>query len=336
MDEYEILANRTRDLEQEYTRRVFERYTRDIRTLKNEIEELQQGDSPDGTIDALKARIQELERERDANEDKHKKELEKLTRENTDVKKNKTTKGNGDSDDKLTTIINDQKEVLQLIRDFSMAQSSFKSHIIKLESELEKFRKNEKKLEIEMASIKTTSSFPADTVSLRKKINELEAEIETLNDKKYQNDKNAKMIGDQRDTIVLLEDSVANKNKVIESQAKEIARLKKESHNPFGDDMITLDQGHKDAEKKSISKTENPYEQIAPIAKKAKKEPVKKQVGGNIKTNSTVGKPKIPIKEDEVLVSVDKLIQNENKSFFNNLSFTNSSPTIDKTTKKKY
>lgn len=142
------------------------------------------------------------------------------------------------------------------------------------------------------------------------RIKRLEDEIENL---RSENSQLAKREKEQKDRIILLKDTVESKEKTIQTQKAQIEKLKKEANsleNERGKDIIMPE-----IPSAMISVQADPWalpkETPAPKKQKNVKKEVKK-------------------------INVGSLIREDNKSFFNDLSFSNSSPVVDKNLKRSF
>lgn len=308
MEEYETLAQTTRNLEQEYIAQIIVKYNNRIKELQEQAEAIksQHTVSPDGskTIEELREEISRLEKQRSMDERKLR-EYENVIAglrlslaESTSQKHltvgNNAAPGN-EGIDELKRI---QEEILKSLRQLV---SSTEHRMSGLEERVCRSAADHGSVEV---------------------IKKLKSEIEVLQDKNEALQSNSKLLKEQKDNIILLKDSIENKDKIIESQRQQIQKLneklKRESvlpnplhfeespTNPFSD-------------KENI---EDPWALVAhknePVSRK-KKEPKK----GTAKAG-------------ERTVNVGNIIRDENKSFFNNLSFNNSSPVLEKKAKKKF
>lgn len=239
--------------------------------------------------------------------------------------------GKGSDLNAVSSLMETQNEIYRLVKEFAEIHSDYKTRVSKLEASVERYRKNEIKLEEEVQKLKNRGE-GADHSALRKKICDLEAEIDSFDSKKYQTEKDQTVIKDQKDTIVLLQDSVSSKEKIIEKLTGQIDKLKNQTEYAHGDDIIKPQRSMANpfgadvqpgggAKPRGANKSKNACDEVL-----EQKKPRKQTKGllddSKKKTDSTK------------LVSVENLIRDDNKSFFNNLSFTNSSPAVDKKVKK--
>lgn len=322
MDE-RAMAARTRDLEQAYIARVFRTHAQQIRDLRREIEELGErngGESDADTAGQLSARLQliqdekrelELETQRDKGELKRMKgDLERLEEENASLKKaQEGGGGRSTSPDAISSLASTQNEIYRLVREFTEISGDYRARVSRLEEDVQRHVKAEARLEGELQKLRGGG---LDTSVLRKRISELEAEVESFGDKRRQLESDGAVIKQQRDTIVLLQDSVASKDKVIDRLTGQIDRLKRDGacgetivpQRPVADPFVAQPSGAQPKKGKGV------------LASKLRDAP---DAG----------------KKGEKLVNVGSLIRDDNKSFFNNLSFTNSSPAADRRGKRK-
>lgn len=295
MEEYEKLQNNTRNLEQKYTVYKIAQLADKIVDLK---EKLKNNSSKGSTlleneISILKRNVADLEKKLEiSNKDKAAleqaldEEKSKIDERSNDKYKENKSK-NGTLEKSIKEIQESQKE----------ANKSLKQLLKSIES---------KDLNV------------ADDSYLNKKIQELEVKLEDLKAKNIQMEKNEKFYKEQKDSIVLLKESVESKEKTIQSQKLVIERLteqlknEKKLHNPFENDVIIPELKNENKQNQS-----NPWS----ISFPKEEQPVPKKKGTQKKDKN---------------VNVENIFKEENKSFFNNLSFTNSSPIIGKKFKKNF
>lgn len=317
------LASSTRDLEQEYTKHVFEMHSkrvaglqREISILNKRIEEMQHSNREElrnsetlEELDELR-RLLALEQSR-ANEAivdlklarSRCEELEKEIRNISECRYPSDSMAVPASTKHDTALIeqvsNTQKEILRIVH--TMWQSLEEGN--KTASHVEEL--------VKQNLLKRKDGSLMDT-ALEKRLLEREKELEKLRDENLRLQEETSLERTAREetksTIVLLRSTIDSKDKVIQRQMSEIERLKKLAHNPFGEQYT---------------------DRLACIAENRKdinepKHPKKKKLQ-NEKTGSSNKKN----------IDITKLIKNENRSFFNNLSFTNSSPMPDKKAGKK-
>lgn len=327
MDLYQKLANKTRNLEQKYTKYIIEKYSKRIEELTQEnynknSEEL-----------VLTKNIQEL--------NKKNRELEnKLVLNNGDLNNNCINK-------ELNSINLKQEEIVELIKQINKEVENLRkenSNLIReletlrtknnknkevennnLFKELESLRKENNNLFKEVESLKTKNNgnISKEVDNLRKENNNLLKEVESLRSKNNKNIskevetnkniskevennnllKNEKIIKEQQDMILLLKDSIQNKEKKINQQFEEIKKLEKKN------EQWVLPK----TEIENIKNNNDPW--ALP-----KLENLKELKPKNVKKSK---------------VDVGKIIKEENKSYFNDLSFSNSSP-VEKSFRKGF
>lgn len=332
MDEYHSLASRTRDLEQKYISLIFKEHSKQLGDLEAELERRQEEPAADPqsseVISELRGQIARLTKEKNSLEasllDEQEKaaDLQKMleteqpgalsrkdtTKENAELKSMlEKARSSGQTDSAvLAQLEKTQKEMLALVKNFASISEDCRARVTRLE--------------------KTAGNEP-QPLSQYKRIAELEREIECLRSKNYELERSQRQADGKKDTIVLLEDAVAKKEKIIERQEEVIRQLRAQTANPFGTD--TIQPVNPFGGGKVV--VDGPARAMAadvPVKRIAANEPVLKK-----KTNEATALKKKAVPKK--MVSVENLIRDGNKSFFNNLSFTNSSPAVDKRAKKK-
>lgn len=347
MENYETLSNRTRDLEQKYISYIIEEYNNEIIKLSKQIEEHKKQKGENSTaeleneikklqrknedltelLENSEKKFEELSKNLQTNSEKGKKNNKKdeesnlkmkeanskikdlmakiklLEGEISDLKKTNESKPNKSNDNarKITKpdnliIKNDIDEIKglqkEILKSIKHSTNSSEGKMSKIEVAIQNLKTEEK------------TGMVGATRKLKEEVESLRMENEILKSKE-------KMIKEYEDKVALLKDSVESKNRAIEAQQQQIKKLneklKKEAelsipplNNPFEDNANSGDPWAL-----NIAKTE-------PIVKKkkdSKKEPSKK-----------MDKP----------LSVENIIRNDNQSFFNNLSFGNSSPIAER------
>lgn len=293
MDEYERLSNTTRNLEQKYTEYIIEKYSKAIEELKI---------TPILTDESEK-KINELTREKASLE-------ERLQESELKIKKltDGTKKGN-----EIENIL-EMKTILKEIKSGHEETLNLVKKILN-------------------TSNKTTGKHNStDVIEYQNRIKTLETEIEDLKEENMKLKKNEKQMKEYNDTIVLLKDSIENKDKTILSQKQEISKLneqvkKERLNNPFGkEDLITETIKNKPLTDPWTVKSIGSIESVT--------EPWNSKQITNLEPAATK-KTKVNKNESKKKVNVGNIMKEENnKSFFNDLSFSNSSPVIEKSFKK--
>ncbi len=360
MDEYNVLANKTRNYEQEYTDYIVKKFSKEIKQLENEISTYK-NNTEEMSVDNNKKLFIEIEKLK-----KQKSELEeniRIMNENNKTLMDKNAELEGIIRKNNMILQNNEelkKNMINFDRDYSEKDEIIKKYEKEMSEALEENRKlkvtiDDMKKQIENLNESTKDKndkeyfemkfrkYIDEINMLRKehmnkgetldrisncvkeiknyiektKINELAiemCELKKIIKRDVDTEKivdNKKYI-DQKDRIVLLNSLLEEKNKIIEKQNDELIKLRKQTTNPFGEFNV-------DNKIIDIEFDLNKFDQKSNFNNEKKpkiKEPVNKT--GN-----------------EKLVSISKLISEENKSFFNNLSFTNSSPIAEKKFKKK-
>ncbi|KAI4292556.1 hypothetical protein PAPHI01_1830 [Pancytospora philotis] len=349
MDELSIAANRTRTLEQEYIAMAFKNHAKQMDGLHGEIARLTAeaanreshsddsiGDgAPHGEDlkqmkaleDALREKGEELAAARlklEAQAEECaalKKVRDELVKRNTALqgKDGKAKKGAVpvlDGDAALADIADTQGKILSAVRDLAQIQSDYRASLGKLEAELEKSRAREKKLDSDVARMRNKQG-GTDPGALKMEIAELQNEVASL--QRYRADaESANALAErQRDTISLLQDSLASKEKVIERLTDQVERMKKQGPREAVVSAADVIQPQRELPDIFSTGKKAPSSSAAAPAKKPKKET--KPVAAK---SQTASQPK--------MVDVKKLFQEDGCNFFNNLSFNNSSPMPDK------
>lgn len=293
MDEYERLSNNTRNLEQKYTEYIIEKYSKAIEEMKTHAAPIVSEDS--------EKKINELAREKASLEEKLReselkiKKLEKLENESKKIDKSE-----------------DMTEVKSILNEIKSGHQETLNLIKKILNNRNTTGKKE----------------PKDLVEYQNRIKTLEDEIEDLKGENSRLKKNEQLVKEHKDSIVLLKDSIENKDKTILSQKQEINKLneqlkKERLNNPFGkEDMIT-----------ETIKSTDPWtvKSMGSIEPATESWDYKKSVDP---LPAISKKPRATKNEDKKKVNVGNIMKEENKSFFNDLSFSNSSPVIEKSFKK--
>lgn len=324
MEDYDTLLNTTRNLEQQYIKDKIEKYSNQVVSLLQEIEQYKeanenlrmQEDSLREELELCKVRNGELEKllkegngkGKKKNDDSRIRELEKelaeqkklstanekrILNENEEIINELKTalensKETGTKGKKEGNELKDlQKEILKTLRQHAAATEA---RILKIESA------------IQGTKLQGSSSFAEATKKFKDEIEALKIENDILKS----NEKKGK---EQCDSIVLLRDSIESKNRTIEVQKEQIQKLNEKLNktkefaisNPFDE---------------NAAKTADPWALDLPKA-----EPVGKK--------NKVAKKEASKKADKP-VNVENIIRKDNNDFFNNLSFNNSSPIVER------
>lgn len=304
----EKLQNSTRNLEQEYAKWKISQLAGTIEELKKTLKEAQAkrvSNEPNSKVADLESKITKLEKESESKE-----LLEKAL--NTERERVK------ELDMKLEKMKNktDGEYV-------SENQNNKKNEFEKLD--LEKCVRDIKESQIETKSIlkQLAKSLEGGEDSyLRKKIADLEEKLEDLRSKNLQLLKNDKNFKEQKDSVALLKEALETKEKIIQSQKLAIEKLNEQLkaanriQDPFGGDVVV---GSK-----------NEMSGALPWSVNQPQIPVPKKKGATKKVQNAAEQP------PEKKVNVENIFRDENKSFFNNLSFTNSSPVVTKKFKQNF
>lgn len=307
MEEYETLAQATRDLEQEYVSQIIHKCNGRIRELQEQTKAIksQHAASPDESkvIKELKEKINQLEKQRSTDERKlHEYEdvvadlkqslAETAIQKQLAVSSSAMASG-GEGTRELRKV---QEEILkslkQLVSSTERRMSDLEEHVRR-------------------------SAVDHDSVEIIKK---LKSEIETLQDKNESLQDNARILKEQKDSIILLKDSVGNKDKIIESQRQQIQKLNEKLKR---ESILAGPLHPEESSANPFSNKENIEDPWALAVHKDEPASKKKKESKKSKCN-------------EKTVNVGNIIRDENKSFFNNLSFNNSSPILEKKVKKKF
>lgn len=298
MKEYDLVANKTRNLEQQYTSYIIKKFQAKIKQLETlsentpdnkslEIEILKKSNSELKKEIELKTKmIQEYESKLCKGDDEKVLQLNSII---DDLKRNETAnlkkieqmeekkKESKLSDKDIKEIKNTQKEIL---KNFNLFISNTESTLQKLETQL-------------------------DTQSLLQ-IKKLKDEMENLKNENMNLKMNSKIVEEQRDKISLLKDSLDTKARIIEQQKKKIEEMSEKLKDGPILPEISFDLKNKD--QKTL---------VDPWTQNISKDQPKK------------GKKAASASKKAKAVNVEELIKEDNRSFFNNLSFTNSSPVIN-------
>jgi len=301
--DYEALSRRTRNLEQEYTRHILSTASERVRHLESQLEiALVKLSEAKGSEDRLNNEIARLNSE--------------IAKLNSEVAKkdhlsinNNTTTTDRSNEKALNEIRNRQNEMNELIREIKRRLEDGGSQ------------------EVYQARIKA-----------------LEREVEELRMKGGQQSKQEKTIKEQRDSIVLLKDTVETSGKTLQQQKREIEVLKEEiekiRRNPLEGGLVSgFNSGFKSANSGPLitssgsisgnsgpmptNNTIRPATEAKPTANSAN--PLKNKE--NIMNNQKKRKPKAL---KTTTVNVNEIIKEDN-GFFNDLSFSNSSPVAERT-----
>ncbi|KAM0680629.1 hypothetical protein GINT2_001317 [Glugoides intestinalis] len=291
MEQYQKLADTTRNLEQQYVQQLVSKCNSIIADLSLQGSTLQSKaqtnsftEETNRKYDDAKKRCLEFEK-RVLELTKEKETLEKRQKSLEEKPKINEKKQNEDTSRILAEMHTKHEETIKLV-----------NQLIKKLGEITK------------TPIESKSKIATEYQS---RIKALEDELEEAKLRNSNLQKNEK---EHKDNIILLKDTLEEKEKLIKKQKAQLENLKKEidplAPNKEGEMFLSeipseFTLGQKD-----------PWAlQKAPVAKK-------QQRTKNIKDNKKV--------------NVGNLIRDENKSFFNDLSFSNSSPVVNKTFKKDF
>ncbi|KAI5148734.1 hypothetical protein ENBRE01_0508 [Enteropsectra breve] len=347
MEDYAECAKHTRNLEQKYTEFLVEQHQVLISqykeqhmsnesAAKNDLEakieelgkELRNSENKWKALEkknkSLEQEVQDLQKDSRAGNSKMPKSehVKRLEEENAALKKQLSEKNTDYSAEELKRGQNDIMKKLSELNDHIKGgiSTSGKDSGKKLNEELRRAKEKIKRLEDQLGAGNKTDSSKASM---------LEAEIERLRTREFLLQSNEKMLKKQKDTIVLLQNALSSKEKMLEQQKMLYEKLEKQKKTIFDDDMIkpaSYGGSNENLNNTIFSKSTEPLE------KSSKKT-----------TKNSAKKPKINVSskpEDEKakdkMVSVENLIRNENKSFFSNLSFSNSSPMPESKFKRNY
>lgn len=293
MEKYEKLQSTTRDYEQRYTVYKIAQLSNKIRSLRRE---LGSKSSESEKLAGLREQVASLER---MLEETQKSKLRLENELNEEKMKSREPSREG--------VVQKGKSMEKELTNIAITEQCIKD--IK-ENQLET-----KKL------LKQISKSIEDKVSvggasfLKKRIRDLEEEVENLREKNIQLEKNAKLLTEQKSSIALMRDSIEVKDKAIQAQKSAIDRLNEQlsgarkAENPFGNEVVIPESSKKEA----MGGLATPWSVNVPVEQPA---PKKKGKGKN--------------------VNVESIFKEENKGFFNNLSFSNSSPMMTKKFKKTF
>lgn len=339
MKTYEILSNHTRNLEQQYISEILASHSNDITEIEN-----------------LKLKILKLEKEileikEEKNENYQNKIKECLERENkllseierlkTQLKDSNNKIDNNNmpaSDNNINSSSNiSKKDVSEIkasqkdiLKNFNKFINSTENTLGKLEKYLEK------------------NNF--DTI-----LKKLKEENDLLKDENFNLKKVQVELQEYKDKNVLLKDNLESKNRIIEEQKKKIEDLKNNSINSniISNDVIKDDPWSlKNMENKSLINSnfnEKKNKKVNEKKIKSNNEVLNLNKNGKVLNENKIDpwtltfpsvepivkKPKNVANKPKTVVNVESLIKDENKSFFNNLSFNNSSPVINEKKIKK-
>lgn len=303
MKSYEMLSNRTRNLEQQYISEIVAKHS----TTGAEIEYLKE------RIKMLEEEISIKEKERinisAEYEDRIKNHLKREEELNAEILRLKSEQGSdfnntGLSKKDINEIKASQKDIL---KNFGKFVNFTETTLTKLENFLE-------------------------SNSLDSTQRKLRIENDTLKDENFNLKKIQSKLNEYKDRSVILKDNLDNKMKIIEEQKKKIVELTdKSSKNESAwslKNMETAKTNMWDLNRKTDDKKT--------ISDKLKEEPKDPWALTFPKNEPIIKKPKNTNKKTiKNAVNVENLIKDENKSFFNNLSFNNSSPVINEKKIKK-
>lgn len=292
MEQYQKFADTTRNLEQQYVQQIVSKCNSRIADLSLQISALQSKaqtasftEETNRKYDDVKKRCQELEK-RVLELTKEKEALEKKQKAPEDKPKGSVKKQNEEDTNKILAEMHAKHdETIKLV-----------NQIIKKISETAK------------QPIESKSKVSTEYQS---RIKALEDELEEA---KVRNSNLQKIEKEHKDNIVLLKNTLEEKEKLLKQQKMQLEKLKKEvdplAPNKEAEMIISeIPSGF-------IGGQKDPWAlEKAPIVKKVKTTKVTK---------------------DNKKVNVENLIRDENKSFFNDLSFSNSSPVVNKAFKKNF
>lgn len=299
MEQYFRLASRTRDLEQAYTKQTHMKYSIRVKELENEIAQ-------------LKIKIERITNEPKEETEQEKEEITKQMNEELkemkkkyneikekydkiENKKNKKTE-QANNENRIWEEINTaQKELTRMTHTIRDAVEENKLTGTRLESMVKRLASNRTGNKKEENNKILEIAIEGRLEEAKSKIKELYEENEKYKEI-IQRERREKE--DTKSTAVILRSTIENKEKIIQKQMAEIEKLKKAAKHPFEAGMA---------------------EGVACVPEEKPKSDAKKR------------KARQETKE----IDIKSLIKAENKSFFNNLSFTNSSPMPDRKFGKK-
>lgn len=307
MKEYEAVAQNTRNLEQEYISQIIDKYSNRIGKLQKQIETMR---------DQHAAALEEVRTARDLREQVNRLEMQRSMDEQKLLEYECAMAG-------LKQSLAESNEQKRTVTDNVVVPRS--EGIEELRSIQEEVLKGLKQLasstERRISNLEDRTSRLAAGQDSTEIIKKLKSEIEALQDRNEFLQSSVKQLEEQKDSIVLLKDSIESKDKIIESQRQQIQKLneklKKESvlHD-------TLNFGSHLADPFNEKENVEPWALVMPKSEPAPKKKKETKRSGN--------------KGNGKIVNVGNIIREENKSFFNNLSFNNSSsPVHEKKVKKK-
>ncbi|ELA41178.1 uncharacterized protein VICG_01777 [Vittaforma corneae ATCC 50505] len=324
--QYERLSRATRNLEQEYTRHLVVNYSERVSQLNMLIDSLRQevsnseesrGKFEDSRnkLEESKSRCKDLERK-----------IENLLREKSEME--------GKLEAAEEKIENLQKKLNKIVASElrnENANSVCEETILKeLRSNHDETVKLIRQINKKIPDTKVAED--GQTGIYQGKIKALESEIEDLKSKNSLLSRNERTIKEQKDSIVLLKDSIEGKEKTIQSQKSQIEMLNKQiekmHNNPFevdfidgkSDNMVSTGVIAVQQKENKINTVDSKNTISDPWALKIPREPpLSKKAKKNAKT-----------------VNVENIIREDNKSFFNDLSFSNSSPVVEKSFRKAF
>ncbi|KAI5168714.1 hypothetical protein PAEPH01_0355 [Pancytospora epiphaga] len=362
MDEYSALANKTRNLEQEYINQTFVAHTKEIAILRKSVAEYEEKEHQKEDIEGITGKLRKLEEE---NED-GKLEIKKLKKENIEnikqvkahedslkeatnrikelEEENNCLHTQADNEDKwkrqgkknasvrnetvnsqggvlsieaISNLSDKQDQILHDIKELVSLREEYRARIDLLEAEIKAYKANEEKYSKNAHKLRGSEG-KEDVAALRQRIIMLEKENNQHVRDAYAHEKTEKMVKEQKDSIALLQDSVSNKDKVIERLTAQVERLKKAKDHEGDVEQADIIKPQRSVVNDEEAVGRVPFNGVERLGKPTKKVAASKQRNAPPK-----------------LVSVEKLIKEDNSQFFNNLSFTNSSPMPDKKTKRK-
>lgn len=332
MEKYEVLAKKTRDLEQAYASHIHHKYSERIHRLESELASLG-GESPSKLTD----RISELERDL--------RELE-LARQRLEEKNAELATENENSKTELTGLrrVKDSTEPADRgdgsLRELKQENARLRAELASLKGGVSVRGEgpdigaiacvqreilslltdlgNRLATSAEQPRLASPAAALRELANTNNSLRERVRELETASQAHHSEQTQPAATTDQRDMLVLLKHSLAEREKQIAEQKCEIDRLSRQCEDPFGT--------HGGA---GVGGGQGAQPAAAVSGKAPVPGPAKKQRRQNKKEP-----PQQKKQPNERLVNIANLIKEDTRSFFNDLSFNNSSPAIDKTIRR--
>lgn len=327
-EQYEKLSRATRNLEQEYAKHLVVTYSEKISQLN-------------ALVDSLRQEVSSAKESRSMLEDsKNKLEESKNRHRCLEEELNNLLKEKSSIERKLGAA---EKEIDGLHKQLNKAETlelgNRNANGVCEETILKELRTNHEETVrlIKQMNRKTPGAKVSEDSQMgiyQSKIKALESEIEDLRSKNSLLLRNERATKEQKDSIVLLKDSIESKEKIIQSQRTQIEVLNKQiekmHNNPFEVDFVSSKgDGKAPAGAIPVQSKENKINAGGSNGTDAVSDPWALKITRDVPTSKKA-------KKSAKAVNVENIIREDNKSFFNDLSFSNSSPVVEKSFRKAF